>query len=602
MDDGKSTLLGRLLIDSKQVFSDQLTVVEAESKRFGTRNGNIDLALLVDGLQAEREQNITIDVAYRYFSTANRSFIVADAPGHEQYTCNMGTGASNSELALLLIDARNGVVAQTRRHSCIVDLLAIRHVVVAVNKMDLMGWQQDTFTSIERDFREYAKNLQFESVTCIPISALSGENVFDRQTSPDWYDGPTLIEILDNIEVDALLSSQPFRMPVQWVNRPTSDFRGYSGTVISGELRISDPVVGCLTGETAKVTALFNADRQVSSVAKGQAITVQLDRQIELRRGDVLADIREPADVSDQFAAKLIWLINDPMLPQRQYLMKIGSQTTACRILELRFVIDTASFAHEASHELKLNEIGYVKISTSQPVAYESYQINRDLGGFTLIDRISNQTVGAGMISFSLRRAANTQWQAFEIDKVQRGKRLGQKPCIIWFTGLSGSGKSTIAGQLEELLVRRGHHCYILDGDNIRHGLNRDLGFTDADRVANIKRVAEVAKLFVDAGLITLVSLISPFRNERRMARELVEESEFLEIFVDTPLGICESRDPKGLYRKARSGELMNFTGVDSPYETPQNPEIVLKTEHSSKEQLGEQVIAYLREHNYIQN
>ena len=600
VDDGKSTLLGRLLYDSSHVFTDQLDIASEESKRYGTQGGNLDLALLIDGLQAEREQKITIDVAYRYFSTPSRSFIVADTPGHEQYTCNMGTGASTSDLAILLVDARNGIVPQTRRHSCIVDLLAIKHVVVAVNKMDLIDWQEDLFHSIENDFRTYAENLNFDDIHCIPISALNGANVFVKASETPWYAGSTLVDVLENIEVDKEAKNHPFRMPVQWINRPTLDFRGYSGTVASGSLSVGDEVVGCLTGQLAKVSSIYDTDQEIDNVQAGHAVTVELDRQIDLGRGDVMASAAEPPDVSDQFAAKLIWLNDEPMLPQRQYLMKTGTLTTTCRILELEHVLNIDTFAHEASHELRLNDIAYIKLATTRPIAYESYHTDRHLGSFILIDRITHQTVGAGMIDFSLRRASNITWQSFQINKEQRGLRLAQKPCILWLTGLSGAGKTTIAGKIEELLIQRGNHCYVLDGDNIRHGLNRDLGFTAADRVENIKRVAEVAKLFVDAGLIAIVSLISPFRNERQMARELVEHSEFIEIFVDTPLDVCEQRDPKGLYKKVRAGELSNFTGIDSPYESPENPELVLTTSGDSPLESATRVLDYLDENKYL--
>lgn len=600
VDDGKSTLLGRLLYDTQHVFEDQLEVAEEESRRWGTQARELDLALLVDGLQAEREQKITIDVAYRYFSTANRSFIVADAPGHEQYTCNMATGASTASLALLLVDARNGVVDQTRRHTCILELLAIRHIVVAVNKMDLVGWTESAFEAISCDYLDYTSSLNFESVTTIPVSALDGDNISDTSENSKWYMGPTLIQALESAHVEGSQRKEPFRMPVQWINRPTPDFRGYSGTIASGEVRVGDEVVGCLSGITARVSSLMNADQEVASAIAGNAVTLQLDEHMELGRGDVIATSKARPEVSDQFATKLIWLGAEPMLPQRQYWMKIGTQTTSVRVLTLDYVIDISTLAHEASTKLELNQIARVKISVAKSVVFEPFHVNTNLGSFILMDRITNETVGAGMIEFSLRRASNIPWQPFQVDKVQRGRSLGQKPCILWFTGLSGAGKSTIAGCLEEELVRRGCHCYILDGDNIRHGLSKDLGFTDADRVANIKRVAEVAKLFLDAGLITIVCLISPFRNERLMARELVEPSEFIEVFVDTPLDVCEARDPKGLYKKARSGDLINFTGVDSPYESPLNPEIVLKTDKSSQDQLAKEVIAFLDTNHYL--
>ena len=601
VDDGKSTLLGRLLYDSSHVFADQLYVAQAESKRYGTQGSELDLALLIDGLQAEREQQITIDVAYRYFSTPNRSFIVADTPGHEQYTCNMGTGASNADLAVLLIDARHGIVAQTRRHCCIIDLLAIKHLVVAVNKMDLIRWDQNRFKAIETDFRNYAVDLSFTDIECIPMSALSGANVFVQAQEADWYAGPTLIHVLESLNVEKETDDRPFRLPIQFINRPSANFRGYSGTVTSGTLRVGDQVGSSLTGQAAKVTAIYDTDEEVLAVSSGHAVTIQLDHQIDISRGDILAPTHDVPSVSNQFAAKLIWLSEDAMLPQRQYLMKIGCLTTSCRVLELEYVINVETLTHEARHQLNLNDIAYIKLATTRPIAFDSYQTDRHLGSFVLIDRISYQTVGAGMIDFSLRRAANVTWQAYQIDKARRGAELRQKPCIVWLTGLSAAGKTTIAGRVEELLVQRGHHCYVLDGDNLRLGLNRDLGFTAADRVENIKRVAEVAKLFIDAGLIAIVSLISPYRNERRMARELVEADEFIEVYVNTSLPICEQRDPKGLYKKARAGELANFTGIDAPYEEPENPEIVLNTETHSVEELAKEVLDFLRRNHYLQ-
>lgn len=600
VDDGKSTLLGRLLHDTKQVFADHLEAVEKESKRWGTQGNDTDLALLVDGLQAEREQKITVDVGYKHFSTSNRRYMVADAPGHDQYTSNMASGASTAEAALLLIDARNGIVDQTRRHSCILDMLAVRHIVVAVNKMDLSNWSEDRFESIVQDCQDYSSNLSFESIICVPVSALHGDNILDSSRNTPWYEGPTIVKSLDSIPLNSSAPARPFRMPVQWVNRPSPDFRGYSGTITSGEIAVGDEIVGCLSGSKAKVSALFNGDAQVTSAQQDQAITLQLDRNVELGRGDVVATATRPPEVSDQFAAKLVWLGNEPMFPQRQYSLKIATQTTSARILRLDYVINVATLAHEASTTLERNQIASVKVALARPVVFEPYRVDRNLGGFILVDRISNETVGAGMIDFSLRRAANVPWESFQVNKEQRGKRLDQEPCILWFTGLSGSGKSTIAGVVEEMLVQRGKHCYVLDGDNVRHGLSRDLGFTDADRIANIKRVAEVAKLFVDAGLITIVCLISPFRNERRMARELVDESEFVEVYVDTPLTVCESRDPKGLYQKARRGELPNFTGVDSPYEEPEEPELVLHTEETKPDVLAIQVISYLEGNGYL--
>ncbi len=600
VDDGKSTLLGRLLHDASQVFADHMATVANESKRWGTQGDDPDFALLIDGLQAEREQQITVDVGYKHFATSNRRYLVADAPGHEQYTCNMASGASTASVAVLLVDARNGIVDQTKRHSCILDLLAVPHVVVAVNKMDLVNWSKDCFESIIESYRDFTSNLSFESVKFIPVSALRGDNILEPSSKSPWYEGPTVVNCLDAVSAEKLGGERPFRMAVQLVSRPTPDFRGYTGTVSSGEVRIGDEIVGCKSGSTAKVASLWHGDTETTQATTGQAVTLQLDRDMDLGRGDVVATSAEPPELSDQFAAKLIWLGDEPMFPHRQYTLKIATQNTNARILKLDYVVNVTTLAQEPATTLIRNQIASVKLELARPVVFESYRVDRSLGGFILIDRISNETVGAGMIEFSLRRAANIPWESFQVDKEQRGKRLDQKPCLLWFTGLSGSGKSTIAGMVEEVLVQRGKHCYILDGDNVRHGLSRDLGFTDADRIANIKRVAEVAKLFVDAGLITIVCLIAPFRNERQMARELVEESEFIEIFVDTPLDVCEARDTKGLYQKARRGELPNFTGVDSPYETPEDPELVLSADKPTARELATQVIDYLESQGFL--
>ena len=600
VDDGKSTLLGRLLHDANQVFADHMATVANESKRWGTQGNDPDFALLIDGLQAEREQKITVDVGFKHFATSNRRYLVADAPGHEQFTCNMASGASTASVAVLLVDARNGIVDQTRRHSCILDLLAVPHLVVAVNKMDLVDWSKDCFESIIESYQDFTSNLSFESVNFVPISALHGDNILEPSSKSPWYEGPTVVNCLDAVSAESVESERPFRMAVQWVNRPTPNFRGYSGTVASGEVRIGDEIIGCISGTNATVVSLINGGRETTRATTGQAVTLQLDRDIELGRGDVLGTAAEPPELSDQFAAKLIWLGDEPMFPHRQYSLKIATQNTSARILKLDYVVNVITLAHEPATTLTRNQIASVKLELARPVVFESYRVDRSLGGFILIDRITNETVGAGMIEFSLRRAANISWESFQVDKEQRGKRLDQKPCLLWFTGLSGSGKSTIAGMVEEMLIQRGKHCYILDGDNVRHGLSRDLGFTDADRIANIKRVAEVAKLFVDAGLITIVCLISPFRNERQMARELVEESEFIEVFVDAPLGVCEARDPKGLYQKARRGELPNFTGVDSPYEAPEDPELVLRTDKPTARELATQVIDYLEKNDLL--
>ena len=600
VDDGKSTLLGRLLHDANQVFADHMATVANESKKWGTQGNDPDFALLIDGLQAEREQKITVDVGYKHFATSNRRYLVADAPGHEQFTCNMASGASTASVAVLLVDARNGIVDQTKRHSCILDLLAVPHVVVAVNKMDLVDWSKDCFESIIESYRDFTSNLSFVSVKFIPVSALHGDNILEPSSKSPWYEGPTVVNCLDAVSTATLGDERPFRMAVQWVNRPNPDFRGYSGNVASGEVRIGDEIVGCISGSTARVASLANGGKETIRATAGQAVTLQLDREMELSRGDVVAAAAEPPELSDQFAAKLIWLGDEPMFPHRQYSLKIATQNSSARILKLDYVVNVTTLAHEPATSLNRNQIASVKLELARPVVFESYRVDRSLGGFILIDRITNETVGAGMIEFSLRRAANIPWESFHVGKEQRGKRLDQKPCLLWFTGLSGSGKSTIAGMVEEMLVQRGNHCYILDGDNVRHGLSRDLGFTDADRIANIKRVAEVARLFVDAGVITIVCLISPFRNERQMARELVEESEFIEIFVDTPLDVCQARDPKGLYQKARRGELPNFTGVDSPYEAPEDPELVLRTDKPTARELATQVIEYLEKNGLL--
>jgi len=600
VDDGKSTLIGRLLYDSKLIFEDQLAAIEADSKKVGTQGGEIDLALLVDGLQAEREQGITIDVAYRFFSTDKRKFIVADTPGHEQYTRNMATGASTAELAVILIDARKGILTQTRRHSFIVSLLGIRHVLLAVNKMDLVDWDATVFEAIAGQYRGFAHSLGIDDVRCIPVSALTGANVFEASSEMPWYQGPTLLNVLETVDVSTDIAQRPFRMPVQWVNRPNLDFRGFSGTIASGTLRPGDRLKACPSEREAEVSRIVTLDGDLDGAIAGQSVTVVLNDEIDVSRGDILADATEPPDSTDQFAAHLIWMHDEPLLPERQYILKTGAKVTTVQVTDLRYKVNVNTMEQTAGKTLELNEVAYCNFALDQPIAFDPYKSVRETGGFILVDRFTNGTVGAGVIDFGLRRATNLTWHDMEVDKALRAQQKGQKPCILWFTGLSGSGKSTTANQVEKTLASLGRHSYLLDGDNLRHGLNKDLGFTDADRVENIRRVAEVSRLFVDSGLIVLVSFVSPFRDERRMARELVDEGEFIEIFVDTPLELCEQRDPKGLYKKARAGEIKNFTGIDSDYETPENAEIVLKTAEFSAEALADQVIDYLKDDGYL--
>jgi bifunctional enzyme CysN/CysC len=600
VDDGKSTLIGRLLYDSKLLFEDHLSALEKDSKKFGTTGGDMDFALLVDGLEAEREQGITIDVAYRFFATEKRKFIVADTPGHEQYTRNMATGASNSDLAVILIDARKGVLTQTRRHAYIVSLLGIRHVVLAVNKIDLVEFSQRVFDDIVREFREFSHDLGFASLVPIPISARFGDNVIAKSAATPWYKGPALLSHLEDVNVDAALAEKPFRMPVQWVNRPNLDFRGFSGTIAGGRVKPGDSIVVAKSGRTSKIARIVTMDGDLDEAIAGEAVTIVLADEIDVSRGDILAAPDARPELSDQFAAHLLWMSEDELLPGRQYLLKIGTTTVPANVSTLKHKVDVNTLDHLAAPTLLLNEVGYANISVSQPIAFDAYRDNRDTGGFILIDRFTNATVAAGMIDFGLRRATNVHWQALDIDKNVRGEAKGQRPAVLWFTGLSGSGKSTIANLVERTLFAQGRHTYLLDGDNVRHGLNRDLGFTDADRVENIRRVGEAAKLFVDAGLIVLVSFISPFRSERRMARELLRPGEFIEVFVDTPIEICMQRDPKGLYQKAMAGKIKNFTGIDSPYEAPEAPDIVLKTEAADPAALATQVVDYLRKHGYV--
>jgi bifunctional enzyme CysN/CysC len=602
VDDGKSTLIGRLLWDTKALFDDQLVTLEADSKKVGTRPGEIDYALLLDGLSAEREQGITIDVAYRFFSTEKRNFIVADTPGHEQYTRNMVTGASTADLSVILIDARKGVLTQTKRHSFLVWLLGIRHVVLVVNKMDLVDYSQEVFSKIEADYRAFATELGLPDVTCIPISAVKGDNVLERSAAMTWYRGPTLMTLLDNVEIDETrVRKLPLRLPIQWVNRPSSEFRGFAGTIVAGHLRQGETIRVQPSGRTSRVTRIVTFEGDLEEAVAGQAITITLADEIDISRGDLVVAANEPAEISDQFEATVVWMNEAPLLPGRSYFLKIGTKTVTGTVAPLKCRINVNTLQRMAASKLDLNEIGICDLVLDRPIAFDPYQVNRDTGGFILIDRITNDTVGAGMLHFALRRASNVQWQALDVNKTGRSALKGQKPCVLWFTGLSGSGKSTIANLVEKKLHSGKRHTYLLDGDNVRHGLNKNLGFTDADRVENIRRIAEVAKLMVDAGLIVSTAFISPFRAERQMARGLLAEGEFIEIYVDTPIAVAEQRDPKGLYKKARRGDLKNFTGIDSPYEFPEKPELTIDTTTTSPEEASEKIVAYLQAHGMLE-
>jgi bifunctional enzyme CysN/CysC len=597
VDDGKSTLIGRLLYDSKMIFEDQMAALEADSKRVGTQGGEIDFALLVDGLAAEREQGITIDVAYRFFSTDKRKFIVADTPGHEQYTRNMVTGASTADLAIILIDARKGILTQTRRHSFLVNLIGIRKVVLAVNKMDLVGYDQKTFDDIVADYHAFAGEIGLRDIVAIPISGLKGDNIASRSEATPWYDGPTLVHLLETVEIDeARLQGGPFRMPVQWVNRPNLDFRGFSGQIASGVVQPGDRIRVLPSGRETTVTRIVTKDGDLPLAVAGQSITLTFADEVDCSRGDVIAAAKAPTEVADQFETTIVWMATEPMLPGRSYGFKLGATMVTATVAEPKYKINVNTLEHLAARQLELNEICTCNISLDRPIAFDPYEIDHDLGGFILIDRMTNTTVGAGMIHFALRRSQNIHWQAVDVTKESRSRAKGQTPAVLWFTGLSGAGKSTIANLVEKKLLADGRHTYLLDGDNVRHGLNRDLGFTDAERVENIRRVAEVAKLMADAGLIVLVSFISPFRSERRMARELLAEGEFLEVYVETPLALAEQRDVKGLYAKARRGELRNFTGIDSPYEEPEAPEIRVDTSALSAEQSADLIVRKLHE------
>ncbi len=601
VDDGKSTLIGRLLYDSKALFDDQLATLEADSKKVGTRPGEIDYALLLDGLSAEREQGITIDVSYRFFSTEKRNFIVADTPGHEQYTRNMVTGASTADLSVILIDARKGILTQTRRHSVLVWLLGIRHVVLVVNKMDLVDYSQGVFDKIEAEYRTFATELGLPDVTCIPISAVIGDNIIDRSSVMTWYEGPTLMHLLDHVEIDETrVRELPLRLPIQWVNRPNQDFRGFAGTIVGGRIRKGEAVRVQPSGRASQVSRIVTFDGDLDEAVAGQSITITLADEIDVSRGDLIVAADQPAEVADQFEATVVWMNEAPLLPGRSYFLKIGTRTATATISPLKYKINMNTMQRLAAATLDLNEIGVCNLELDRSIPFDPYTVNRDTGGFILIDRITNDTVGAGMLHFALRRASNVQWQALDVNKAGRSSMKGQKPCVLWLTGLSGAGKSTIANLVDKRLHSMNRHTYLLDGDNVRHGLNRNLGFTEVDRVENIRRVAEVAKLMVDAGLIVCTAFISPFRAERQMARTLLEEGELIEIFVDTPIGVAEQRDPKGLYKKARGGDLKNFTGIDSPYEPPEKPELRIDTTTTTPEAAAETIVAYLADRGFI--
>ncbi|HWJ87257.1 MAG TPA: sulfate adenylyltransferase subunit CysN [Pelagibacterium sp.] len=594
VDDGKSTLIGRLLHDSQTILDDQLAALKNDSRNRHVGDEGIDFSLLVDGLVAEREQGITIDVAYRFFSTDKRKFIIADTPGHEQYTRNMVTGASNADVALLLVDARKGLLTQTRRHSFILSLIGVKHVVLLVNKIDLVDYSENTFERIDAEYREFAADLGFDSLATIPVSALRGDNMVDKSPNTPWYCGEPLLPYLEALAVDEHHGAAPFRFPVQWVNRPDLDFRGLSGTVASGSVRAGDEILDAATLKPAKVARIVTMDGDLGSAVAGQAVTLVLDRDIDVSRGDVLAHGGQTPDHSNQFQADLVWMADEPAYPGRSYLLKIGAQTVPATITGLKHRININTLEKSAAKRLELNEVGTVTIATDRPITFDPYAVNPAMGGFILIDRMHNGTLGAGTIGFGLQRARNLTYQNFDVNRQVRADLKGQTASIVWFTGLSGSGKSTVANLMEKRLTAEGRHAYILDGDNVRHGLNKDLGFTEAARIENIRRVAEVARLMADAGLIVLVSFISPFANERRIAREIAGDIDFLEVYVDTPLDVCEARDPKGLYARARAGQISNFTGIDSPFEPPQQPDIVLHGALKTAQEMAEDLYAAL--------
>jgi bifunctional enzyme CysN/CysC len=595
VDDGKSTLIGRLLYDSKMIFEDQLAALEADSKRVGTQGQNIDFALLVDGLAAEREQGITIDVAYRFFATEKRKFIVADTPGHEQYTRNMVTGASTADLAIILIDARKGVLTQTRRHSYLAHLIGIRNIVLAVNKMDLIGYDQAKYDAIVAEYASFAKSIGIESFVPMPISGFVGDNITTKSTNTPWYDGVPLIQHLESVELDVTsAAAKPFRLPVQWVNRPNLDFRGFSGLIASGSIRPGDGIRVLPSGKTSTVTRIVTLDGDLDMASAGQSVTLCFADEIDCSRGDVITGADTPVQVADQFEATIVWMADEPLLPGRAYWLKLGTQMVSATLHAPKYQVNVNTLEHVAAKTLELNAIGIANVTTDRQVPFEAYAENRALGGFILIDKLSNATVGAGMLNFSLRRSQNVHWQALDISRETHARLKNQKPAVLWFTGLSGAGKSTIANLVEKRLVRMNRHTFLLDGDNVRHGLNKDLGFTQADRVENIRRIGEVAKLMTDAGLIVLTAFISPFRAERQMVRDMMAPGEFIEIFVDTPLAEAEARDVKGLYKKARAGQLKNFTGIDSPYEPPTAAELRVDTTKMTPEQAADLIVEML--------
>ena len=600
VDDGKSTLIGRLLYESNVLLEDQLSALESDSKKHGTQGGELDFALLVDGLSAEREQGITIDVAYRFFATEKRKFIVADTPGHEQYTRNMITGASTADVAVILIDARKGVLTQTRRHSYLVSLIGIRRVVLAINKLDIVDYSQEVFEQIDADYRAFASRLGIEHIQSIPLSALRGDNITEPSPNTPWYQGPSLMQFLETVELEQAREDAPLRMPVQWVNRPNPDFRGFSGRILGGSVRPGDAIRVLPSGKTSRVERIVTLNGDLQQAVTGQSVTLTLSDEIDISRGDVIAAADAPPAVADQFEATVVWMSEEAMLPGRPYLIKLGASSIGGALGQPKYQVDVNSLDQLPAKTLGLNEIGVCTLSLDRAAPFDPYAENRDMGSFIVIDRYTHQTVGAGMLHFALRRSQNIHWQAVEVDKAARTRLNGHKPCVIWLTGLSGAGKSTIANLLERRLHALGVHTYLLDGDNVRHGLNKDLGFTAADRVENIRRIGEVAKLMVDAGLMVVTAFISPFRSERQLARDLVAEGEFIEVFVDTPLAEVEKRDPKGLYKKARRGELKNFTGIDSPYEAPEQPEIRIETLRHSAEEAADLIVHQLRERGFL--
>lgn len=600
VDDGKSTLIGRLLYDSGQVADDQLVALKNDSRRFGTVGGDLDLALLVDGLEAERQQGITIDVAYRYFATERRSFILADTPGHEQYTRNMATGASTASLAIILVDAQKGILRQTRRHSYICSLFGIQHIILAINKMDLVDYSQRTFEQLVAEYHALAREFSFRSIVSIPVAARHGDNVVNPSTRLAWYSGPTVLQHLEEVDIRTEMEAKPFRLPVQWVNRPSSEFRGFSGNIAAGSVKLGDRVVVAHSGLSSRVTRIVHADGDLKVADAGDAITLCLEDELDISRGDLLsADTSRPF-TADQFAAHVLWMGEQSLIVGRAYLMRLGSKWGQATVTRLKYRVDISTFEESPTRTLAVNEIGMVNISTPEAVAFDAYQDIKETGAFILVDRYTHDTVACGLIDYALRRASNIHREHFPVDKQKRALLLGQQPTVLWFTGLSGSGKSTIAKLVEQELHALGRHTYALDGDNVRHGLNRDLSFTETDRVENIRRVAEVAKLFLDAGTIVLCSFISPFAVDREVARSICEPGEFIEVYVDTPLEECVRRDPKGLYAKAMSGAITNFTGINSPYEEPSSPEIHLRTQDEDAAQLAASIVTYLREHGRI--